>query len=125
MLYFWSTPTAVNVAAFNYADSLISIKKCAKAAYFLREWIARAVDIFGPDFQYTLDLRHALARALHEDPRASQDALIEALAILEELEPKMRKIYGNSHPHTRENREYLEGARMRREDIDAGIYSLD
>ena len=61
----------------------------------------------------------------HEDQRASQDDLTEALAILEELEPKMRKIFGNSHPHTRENREYLEGARMRREDIDAGIYSLD
>ena len=58
----------------------------------------------------------AYARALYEDPRASQDDVLEAVAILEDTETRIRRIYGNSHPSTRENQEYLESARMRRED---------
>lgn len=82
----------------------------------LREWIPRAVEVFGPDFEYTLDLRLAYARASFEDTRTQN--LIEALVILEDVVTRMQRIYG-SHPYRREAQAFLECARMRGEDADA------
>ena len=63
-----------------------------------------------------LDLRMAYAWALYEDPRASQDDVLEAVVVLEDAETRIRRVFGDSHPFTGENQEHLEGARMRRED---------
>ena len=104
------------LAAFNYADSFISKKEFAAAVSLLREWIPRAVEVFGPDFEYTPDLRLAYARAIFEDTRTQN--LIEALVILEDVVTRMQRIYG-FYPYTREAQAFLECARMRGEDADA------
>ena len=70
--------------------------------------------------EIALDIRVSYAHALYEEPRASQDDLIEALAIIEDVETRQRRIYGDSHPFTRNTQELLEGARTRLEDVDAG-----
>ena len=108
------------LAAFNYGDTLICNKECTAAAFFLCEWAPRAVDVLGPNDEIALDIRVSYAHALYEEPRASQDDLIEALAIIEDVETRQRRIYGDSHPFTRNTQELLEGARMRLEDVDAG-----
>ena len=73
----------------------------------LREQIPNMRQL-GPDHHKTLSLRHLLAMCLFDDKNATGADLKEALAILEDVERRRRRVLGNSHPTTKDTRATLE-----------------
>ena len=67
----------------------------------------------GPDDRRTLDLRTLLAMCLLEDTNATESDVKEAVAIFEDLDRRMQRLLGNSHPVAKENRRLLEISRLR------------
>ena len=108
--------TAVNicVAALNLASSLIeepSTRNIDEALPLLRDGIAEAQRAFGRDNIYTFKFQRMYAKCLYEKENASLGDINKAVATLEDVERRERRVLGSEHPQTRGTRILLEGAR--------------
>ena len=60
----------------------------------------------------TLLLRETYAQALYNDPEATEDDLLEAVAMLEKLLPEHKRIFGPLHPRTVEMQKDVDRAKI-------------
>ena len=73
-----------------------------EAKSLLRTSIPVARRVLGEDNVTTLSMRWTFAAALFEDPAATLDDLREAVTTLEDTARTVRRVFGASHPLTRE-----------------------
>ena len=99
------------LAALNYADTLCKLRHFAEPKLLLNRTIPVALRVLGAEDTTTLKMRWAYARALYMDPAVTLDDLQEAVTSLEELVRTARRVFGNTHPFTRDLERNLEGAR--------------
>ena len=94
------------LAASNLSDQLITMRLCAEAKQFLSEQIPLALEALGPDDDNVLRMRWRYAFVLRNEGNYT-----EAVAILEDVEQRCRRIFGISHPLTAHIQHALERVR--------------
>ena len=99
------------VAANNYADFLICLRRLEEAKALLRKTTPVARRVLGESHDLTLRMRATYARALYDDPNATLDNLREAVSTLEDTERTARRVLGGAHPVTTWIGENLQAAR--------------
>ena len=67
--------------------------------------------VFGEDAQTTLKIRAVYASVLYKDDGATLDDLREAVAMMEEIKPTLRRVLGGTHPHVSLLERHLRTAR--------------
>ena len=95
----------------NFANLLVDLDHYEEAKVLLRKKIPVARRVFGDSIDVTLKLRRAYAMALRMDPRATLDDVREAVAMLEDLERVVRRVFGGAHPFVAAFEESLQNAR--------------
>ena len=88
------------VAANNYADFLICLRRLEEAKALLRKTTPVARRVLGESHDLTLRLRFNYARALFLDTGATLADQREAMAMLEDTERTARRVLGGAHPFT-------------------------
>lgn len=96
------------LSAGNLSDLMVTNDLWDEAKQFLSEQIPLALEVFGPDNDATLRMRWRYALALESEGR-----LTEAVAILEDVERRYRRVFGISHPMTAKVQDVLGNARER------------
>ena len=88
--------------AVNLASGLIQMGRFADVRSFLSEnaCIAVAKRCLGPDHDVTLKLRMLESGAVSDDVKSSLDELKEAVAALEDVCERSRRVFGSAHPLT-------------------------
>ena len=86
------------VDAFNYATSLVQLKRYEEAKSLLRESISVVRRVGRDDSEVSIRMRALYAQALYKDPRASLDVLREAVKTLEDTDRIARRVFGGAHP---------------------------
>ena len=103
------------MAANNLVHELQKQNKYAEAVSILREALSEARRALGDDHQMTLMLSSLLSdsllRAKSRQSRPTIDDLHEAIAILEDVWKRSRRLLGGSHPHTDTRQRALDDAR--------------
>ena len=100
------------LSAVNLASSLVDeLQQFDEARAFLRDRIPEAIRALGKDHDITFRLERMHAQCLYENDGASLEDVTAAIATLEELDRKITRIYGITHPQTRGTRYFLEEAR--------------
>ena len=94
--------------AGNLSDLMIDCHLWAEAKQFLSEQIPLALEALGPDDVETLKMRGRYAIVLGNEGNHT-----EAVAILEDVAPRCRRIFGNDHPLTAKAQYALGKARER------------
>ena len=85
------------IAASNYANSLVRLKRFKEAESLLRRTMPVARRFLGESHELTLKMRWHYARALYADG-ATLDDLREAVTTLEDAERISRRVLGGAHP---------------------------
>ena len=90
-------------------NSLWDTGRHAEALSFLRERLPAARGAFGADHRWTLWLGRQLARALWNRfvNHGNEGDFIEARTMMEDNLRRTRRVFGNSHPHTKEAEEAM------------------
>ena len=88
------------IAASNYANSLVNIKRFEDAKALLRRTVPVARRVLGESRDVTLRMRKVYARALCEDGSAPLDDLREAVTTFEDAGRIARRVFGGAHPLT-------------------------
>ena len=88
------------VAANNYANGLLVLRRFEEAKALLRKILPVARRVLGESDTLKLTMRWNYARALNEDPAATHGDLREAVNTLEETEQTARRVLGGAHPLT-------------------------
>ena len=88
------------IPANNYAAGLVSLKRFKQAKALLRKTMPVVRRVLGEGCDATLIMRLNYAKALYEDPAATDDDLREAVTTLEEIEATARRVLGGSYPTT-------------------------
>ena len=88
------------ISASNYAISLLTLERLEEARTLLRKSISVARRVLGGNDDLTLRMRFNYARALYFDAGATLDDLREAVAMLAEMTPIARRVFGAVHPST-------------------------
>ena len=99
----------------NYAITLANLRRFEEAKSVLRKMIPVARRVFGENAATTLKMRAVYAEALYKDPSATLDDLREAVAMMEEIKPTMRRVLGGAHPLTLTLETILRNARAARD----------
>jgi len=86
------------VAANNYADSLLDLRRFEEAKSLLCKTIPVARSILRENHHLTLVLRNNYAWALYMDDDATLDDLHESVNTLEEVQGIARRVLGAEHP---------------------------
>ncbi len=86
------------LAAYNYANSLLDLKRFEEGKALLRRMLPVARGVLGDSNRTTLMTRWNYAKALVNDPGATLDDIREAVTSLEELAPYARRVFGSAHP---------------------------
>ena len=81
------------LAASNLSDLMVTSELWAEAKQLLSEQIPLALDALGPDDDETLKMRWRYALVLQDEGNHT-----EAVAILEDVEQRCRRVFGISHP---------------------------
>ena len=111
------------IAASNYANSLVNIKRFEEAKSVLRKMMPVARRVLGVTYELTLRMKWNYARALYTDTGATLDDLREAVTTLEKTEPATRRVLGGAHPLTMDIEKSLRNAQAKlraRETLSAG-----
>ena len=112
------------LAANNYADTLVKLKRFEEAKTLMRKSVPAARRVLG-DHHHTFAMRANYAAVLYNDPDATLDDLREAVSTLEEIEPTAQRVLGPANPTAAGIEECLqdarvvENARVRRAAVDA------
>ena len=85
-------------AAFNYAASLIDLRRFEEAKALLRQKMPVARRILGEDDRLTLKIRSLYAEDLIMDDGATLEDLREAMTTLEDAGRIARRVLGGTHP---------------------------
>ena len=88
------------------SDQLVTIGLWAEAKQFLSEQIPIFQDVNGLDDKLTLKMRWRYALVLEYEGKRT-----EAVAILEDVERRYRRVLGDSHPLTTKIQSVLEATR--------------
>ena len=91
---------SVAIAANNYANSLIDLKRPKEAKALLSKMMPVARRFLGENNHLTLRMRLLYAGALYTDDGATVDDLHEAVTTLEETKQIARRVLGGAHPLT-------------------------
>ena len=86
---------ATLLAASNLSDQLVGSYLWDEAKQFLSEQIPIFQDVNGPDEEESLKMRWRYALVLQREENYT-----EAVAILEDVARRYRRVFGNSHPMT-------------------------
>ena len=86
------------LAANNYANSLVVLRRFEEVKALLRRSIPVARRVLGDSDKDTLRMRWNCATALLVDPTATLDDLREAVTTLDEIERTARRVFGSTHP---------------------------
>ena len=84
----------------NYASSLVQQQHFEEARALLHKRVPVARRILGGSNDITIRISLVYARALFEDPGATQDDLREAVTTLEDTGRISRRVLGGAHPLT-------------------------
>ena len=84
------------VIAFNYAVSLVTLRRFEKAKLLLRKTTPVARRVLGESHELTLKMRWIYSKTLC----ANADEFLEAVTTLEETERIARRVLGRAHPLT-------------------------
>ena len=85
---------------------MITMRLCAEAKQFLSEQIPLALEALGPDDDNVLRMRWRYAFVLRNEGNYT-----EAVAILEDVAGRYRRVFGVSHPQTAKVQYALDDAR--------------
>ena len=88
------------VAANNYANGLLVLRRFEEAKALLRKILPVARRVLGESDTLKLTMRKIYAMVLHKDDGATLDDLREAVNTLEETEQTARRVLGGAHPLT-------------------------
>ena len=99
------------VAANNYANGLLVLRRFEEAKALLRKILPVARRVLGESDTLKLTMRWNYARTLYEDDGATLDDLREAVNTLEETERTARRVLSGAHPHVEGMEEDLQSAR--------------
>ena len=99
------------VAAYNYAQSHLNLRRFEEAKSLLRRTMPVARRTLGESRDLTLSMRSIYAVALYKSTGATLDDLREAVATLEDTERTGRRVLGSEHPRTAGIEESLRDAR--------------
>jgi len=86
--------------AFNYAASLVLLKRFKEARALMRKTVPVARRAHGDNDRLTLKMRWNYAEARYQDPGATLDNLREAVSTLEDAARIARRVLGGAHPTT-------------------------
>ena len=98
-------------AAYNYANSLVDLRRFEEAKALMRRMTPVARRFLGEAHRLTLKMSWTYARALYGDPGATLDNLSEAVTTLEDTERMARRVFGGAHPITESLERNLQAAR--------------
>ena len=90
----------MTVEAFNYAASLVLLKRFKEARALMRKTVPVAQRAHGDNDRLTLKMRWNYAEARYQDPGATLDNLREAVSTLEDAARIARRVLGGAHPTT-------------------------
>ena len=99
---------ATFLSAGNLSDLMVESHLWDEAKQLLSEQIPLALETFGPDDDETLRFRWRYALVLQIEEKYT-----EAVAILEDVARRYRRVFGISHPMTAKSQGVLENARER------------
>ena len=99
--------------ANNYAGNLCELGRFEESKSLLRRTMPVARRVLGESDSTTLRMRWNYAVALYRDPDASLDDFREAVTTLEDVLRTTRRVFGVSHPRSRELAKHLQEARLR------------
>ena len=88
-------------AAYNYALSLVRLKRFAEAKALLRKKMPVARRVLGENHDLMLRMRWTYGTALYLDDSASLDDLREAVTTLKESERTARRVFRGTRPEPR------------------------
>ena len=94
------------LSASNLSDQLCVMELWAEAKQFLSEQIPLALEALGPDDDNVLRMRWRYAFVLRNEGNYT-----EAVAILEDVAGRYRRVFGVSHPQTAKVQYALDDAR--------------
>ena len=100
-----------DVAAINYASSLVNLERFEEAKPLLRRKLPMARRVLGETNETTLRMRWYYAMALYDDRGATLDDFREAVATLEDTDRIARRVFGGAHPLTKNVEGSLRDAR--------------
>ena len=89
-----------DVAAINYASSLVNLERFEEAKPLLRRKLPMARRVLGETNETTLRMRWYYAEALCRADGATLDDFREAVTTLEDTERIARRVLGAAHPIT-------------------------
>ena len=98
-------------AAFNYANSLIGLRRFKEANALYRKSIPMARRVLKENDQITLAMRMAYAETLYREPAAPLDDLREAVTTLEAVDRIAQRVFGSPHPITTAITRHLQNVR--------------
>ena len=90
------------IAASNYAISLFYLKSFKEGKSLLRKSILVAQRAHGENDEITVKMRSLYAQSLYADDGATLDDLREAVSTLEATARTARRVFGISHPLTKD-----------------------
>ena len=85
---------------YNYAISLLDLKRFKEAKLLLRTTVPIARRVFGEGKELTLRMRSVYAQSLYRDDQATLDDLRKAVTTLEDVDRIARRVLGGAHPFT-------------------------
>ena len=86
------------MAANNYANSLVRLRRFEEARSLLRKTIPVARRVLGESHEFTLKMRSLLAQTVFKDDGATLDDLRESVTTLEDTERTARRVFGGANP---------------------------
>ena len=84
--------------AFNYAISLVTLRRFEEARSLLRKTMPVARRVLGDNHELTLRTRTIYAQTLYADAAATVDDLREAVTTVEDTARITRRVFGGAHP---------------------------
>ena len=99
------------LAASNYANCLLEVRRFQEANSLLRKTIPVARRVLGESHDLTLTLKKVYADSLYEDDSATLNDLREAVTTLEDAGRIARRVLGGAHPVTESIEDHLQDAR--------------
>ena len=91
------------------------LRRFEEARSVLNKVIPVARRVFGENAQSTLKMRAVYASVLYQEDGATLDDLREAVAMMEEIKPTLRRVLGGTHPHVSLLERHLQKARAVRD----------
>ena len=86
--------------AFNYANSLVRLRRYEEARSLLRRTLPVVRRVARESDEVSIRMRTLYAQALYKDASATLDDLREAVNALEEIDRTVRRVLGGAHPLT-------------------------